>query len=153
MSKNIIHIIKLWGGLVLVLTLFAPTLVSAQETDTTTQQIERDEQQRRIILDRQFDRSMSGGAMTEMGTYNVPDDKQFYKFPFKGQEYLDQAVEAYRENIKNQPGNGWYWDVLRAISPFINNEFEFGVYGIHDWDPVDRDNPLQKSYNSKEKRQ
>lgn len=137
----------------MLLILFAPVLVVAQETDTTKQEIDQEVRQRSINLNQRFDRSMSGGVMTEMGTYNVPDDKQFYKPPFKGQEYLDQAVEAYREEIKNQIGNGWYWNVLRAISPFINNKFEFGVYRIYDWEPIDRDNPLQKSYNSSEKRQ
>lgn len=137
----------------MLLTLFVLVLVVAQETDTTKQEIDQEIRQRSINLNQRFDRSMSGGVMTEMGTYNVPDDKQFYKPPFKGQEYLDQAVEAYREEIKNQIGNGWYWNVLRAISPFINNQFEFGVYRIYDWEPIDRDNPLQKSYNSNEKRQ
>jgi hypothetical protein len=139
--------------MVLLLALIVPASVFAQETDTTKQEIERETRERSLDLQRQLDRSMSGGMMTEMGTYSVPDDKQFYKPPFMGQKYLDQAVEAYRKEIRNKIGNGWYWDVLRAISPFINNKFEFGVYGIYDWDPIDRDNPLQKSYNNSEKRQ
>lgn len=141
----------IWSALLLLI--FLPGLVLAQETDTTRQDLDFEQEQDDLNIQQQFDRSMSGGMMTEMGTYQIPNETQYYKRPFKGQEYLDEAVEAYRKEIEDQMGGNWYWQFLRAVSPYINNQFEFGVYQINDWNPVDRNNPLWESYKNDEKKQ
>ena len=125
----------------------------AQETDPDTTEVElgEDETERRIILNQQFDRPMSGGSLTEMGTYDVPRENQFYQRPFKGQKYLDMAVEAYREQLKNQVGNNWYWQFLKAVSPYIR--LELGAFQTMEMQYVDRDNPLFRSYRDPEKKQ
>lgn len=83
--------------------------------------------------------------MPEMTRYYVPD--------FKGQYYLDLAVEAYREEQRDKLGLNWLFKFLNAISPYVNNRFEFGVYRINDMPVVERDNPLFKSHSSSDKRQ
>lgn len=80
-----------------------------------------------------------------MGTYQVPTEKQYYIPPFKGQYYLDMAVEAYRKELENRIGDDWYWQFLKAISPYINNQFQFGFYNMYDIEFVDRDHPLLES--------
>lgn len=100
-----------------------------------------------------MDREMGGGRMTEMGSYKVPEESVPYVPPFKGQEYLDMAVEAYRRQLENDIGPNWLWKFLDTISPYIHNEFEFGVYQIYDQPVVDRDNPLFESYRNKDRKQ
>jgi hypothetical protein len=126
-------------------------MAAAQETDTTKQKLNLEPEPEREIQRPQFDRPASGGIMTEIGSYQVPEETQYYDPPFKGQEYLDMAVEAYRKELENQIGNNWFWKFLDTISPFINNQFEFGVYQIYDQPVVGRNNPLFKSYQNDEK--
>lgn len=124
----------------------APALTMAQEKDTTRQELNIDDRDRRINLQlQQLDRPMSGGIMTEMGTYGVPEETEYYTPPFKGQEYLDMAVEAYRKELEKSIGPDWLSKFFRTVSPFVNNEFEFGVYQIYDLPIVERDNPLFQS--------
>lgn len=130
---------------ILMLMLF-PNLSWAQDTDTTRQELDFEQEQRNIMLQ---DRSLSGGIMSEMGTYQVPNETQYYKHSFKGQEYLDEAVEAYRREIENRMGDSWYWQFLKTVSPFIR--LELGAFQTLEMQYVDRDNPLFRSYNSKEK--
>lgn len=120
----------------------------AQETDTSRVTIEQDEEtDTPIRLDYQFDRSVSGGTLTEMGTYEVPSPTQYYHAPFEAQKELDQFLEKYREEIENN----WYWQFLRATSPFIR--LHLGIRDFNELNIVGRDNPLFQSYQSKEKRQ
>lgn len=132
----------IFSGIAFSFLFLFPLLTLAQENDSTRQEIRLDDERREIILRGQFDRSMSGGIMTEMGAYQVPTEKQYYVHPFKGQYYLDLAVEAYRKELENRIGDDWYWQFLKAISPYINNQFQFGFYNMYDIEFVDRDHPL-----------
>lgn len=129
-----------------------PAIVAAQEKDTTRQKLNLEPEQEEPLRRLEFDRSASGGLMTEMGSYQVPEETQYYSPPFKGQEYLDQAVEAYRKELEKRIGNNWFWKFLDTISPYVHNEFEFGVYQIYDLPVVERGNPLFQSYQNDEKR-
>lgn len=121
---------------------------SAQETDTTRVSIEQDQEGKAPIqLDQQYSRSVSGGALTDMGTYNVPSSTQYYHAPFEAQDELDRAVEAYRKEMEKN----WYWHFLRAVSPYIR--LHLGVRDFNTLQIVGRDNPLFQSYQSNEKRQ
>lgn len=131
----------------LFLCFLLPISAVAQETDTTRQQLDLDTGQRDI----QLDRSMSGGMMSKMGTYNMPSEGQYYKRPFMGQKYLDQAVEAYRREIENQVGENWYWQFLKAVSPFIR--LELGAFQGPQMEFIDPDHPLFESYRDDEKKQ
>ena len=137
--------------MVTLLCLLSSGFVFAQEADSTKKEIQS-RKSSNLNLGSDMDRSVSGGKMTNMGSYNVPTETKYYKEPFKGQEYLDLAVEAYRKEVANGWQNNWYWQFLKAVSPYINNTFEFGFYNT-DIPYVDRDNPLFQSYKSKEKRQ
>lgn len=128
-----------------------PVIVAAQEVDTTKQELNLEPEPEQLLQQPQFDRLGSGGLMTEMGSYQVPEETQYYQPPFKGQEYLDMAVEAYRKELEKRIGNNWFWQLLDTISPYVYNQFEFGVYQIYDQPVVDRDNPLFKSYQNDEK--
>lgn len=124
---------------------------SAQETDTTSIEIEGDQESRSLDIERNIDRSMSGGSMTDMGTYSMPSKTQYYHAPFEGQESLDRAVEAYRKEMENKLGENWYWQFLKAASPYIR--LQLGVSDFETFTPVGRDNPLFQSFQSNEKRQ
>lgn len=126
---------------ILILLAFLPAAMLAQDRDTTRQELEIEQDRRDLNLQQYLDRSMSGGMMTEMGTYQVPEETQYYIPPFKGQEYLDMAVEAYRKELEQRIGPDWLSQFFRTISPFIHNEFEFGVYQIYDLPIVERDHP------------
>lgn len=130
-----------------------PVVALAQEVDTTRQEIETEQDEQKLNMQSKFDRSMSGGVMNEMGSYEVPSETEYYTPPFKGQEYLDMAVEAYRKELERSIGPDWMWQFMKAVSPFINNQFEFGVYQIYDLPIVDRDNPLSQSDRNNEKLQ
>ena len=130
-----------------------PAISRAQEVDTTKKELNIEQREAPQSLDTNMDREMGGGRMTEMGSYHVPEESVPYVPPFKGQEYLDMAVEAYRQQLKNDIGANWLWKFLDTISPYINNEFEFGVYQIYDQPVVDRDNPLFESYKNNDKKQ
>lgn len=130
-----------------------PVITLAQETDTTRQEIEPEQEERKLNMQSKFDRSMSGGIMSEMGSYEVPSETEYYTPPFKGQEYLDMAVEAYRKELERSIGPDWMWQFIKTVSPYINNQFEFGVYQIYDLPIVDRDNPLFQSDSNNKKRE
>ncbi|GAA5520331.1 hypothetical protein LQ318_01275 [Aliifodinibius salicampi] len=130
-----------------------PTITFAQETDTTRQEIEPEQEERKLNMQSKFDRSMSGGIMSEMGSYEVPSETEYYTPPFKGQEYLDMAVEAYRKELERSIGPDWMWQFMKTVAPYINNQFEFGVYQIYDLPIVDRDNPLFQSDSNNKKRE
>jgi hypothetical protein len=135
-------------GFVAAVLLGSPLNGIAQETDTTRISIEQDEEaEAPIRLDQQYNRSVSGGALTDMGTYNVPDPTQYYHAPFEAQDELDRAVEAYRKEMEEN----WYWHFLRAVSPYIR--LHLGVRDFNTLQIVGRDNPLFQSYQSDEKRQ
>lgn len=130
------------------LLLGSPLDGAAQETDTTQISIEQDEEGEALLqLDQQYSRSVSGGALTDMGTYNVPNSTQYYHAPFEAQAELDRAVEAYRKEMEEN----WYWHFLRAVSPYIR--LHLGVRDFNNLQIVGRDNPLFQSYQSNEKRQ
>lgn len=128
-----------------------PVLTQAQEVDTTRQEIKPEQEEQKLNMQSKFDRSMSGGIMSEMGSYEVPSETEYYTPPFKGQEYLDMAVEAYRKELEKSIGPDWMWQFMKTISPYINNQFEFGVYQIYDLPIVERDNPLFQSDSNNEK--
>jgi hypothetical protein len=130
------------------LLLGTPLDAMAQETDTTKISIDQDEEgETSLQLDQQYSRSVSGGALTEMGTYNVPNSTQYYHAPFEAQNELDRAVEAYRKEMEKN----WYWHFLRAVSPYIR--LHLGVRDFNTLQIVGRDNPLFQSYTNNDKRQ
>jgi hypothetical protein len=96
---------------------------------------------------------MGNYSLPQSGVFEMPEETQYYTHPFQGQYYLDLAVEAYRKEQKDKLGLSWLFQFLNAVSPFVNNRFEFGVYQINDMPVVGRDNPLFQSHNSDEKRQ
>lgn len=121
---------------------------AAQEIDSTRISIEPDEEtDTPIQLDQQYSRSVSGGALTDMGTYNVPSASQYYRAPFEAQKELDQFVEEYQKEMEKSA----YWHFLRAVSPYIR--LHLGVSDFNQLQIVGRDNPLFQSYQSDEKRQ
>lgn len=137
--------------LTIALLVMLPVLVSAQETDTTRQSRELDEREQALELKYKINRPASGGLLTESGVHEVPEPTVYYTPPFKGQEYLDKAVEAYRKELKERMGPDWLYKFFRIVKPFVNNQFEFGVYQINDLPVVDRENELFQSKNSDEK--
>ena len=141
--------------LVLLILLFSafliPDLLFAQEADTTRQELEIDSSSQNLDMQQEFDRSMSGGMMSGIGTYETPTEGQYYKRPFKGQYYLDKAVEAYREQLREGIGNNWYSQFLKAVSPFVS--LHFGAFQEFDLRYVERDNPLFQSYTNDSKKQ
>ena len=140
------------GGLLFLLLSLAPEYSYAQETDTTRQELElQKRKQRSLDLNQQSDRSMSGGMMTEMGTYNMPSEGQYYHPPFMGQKYLDRAVEEYRKEMEDRMGGGWFWNFLRSVSPYIRAQFT--PIGPPDMIYPERDNPLWRSYTDDSKKQ
>lgn len=144
MHFNQLLIVAFVAGLLLGMPLDG----TAQETDTTQISIEQDEEaEAPLQLDQQYSRSVSGGALTDMGTYNVPNSTQYYHAPFEAQAELDRAVEAYRKEMEKN----WYWHFLRAVSPYIR--LHLGVRDFNNLQIVGRDNPLFQSYQSNEKRQ
>ena len=94
---------------------------------------------------------MSGGMMSDMGTYQMPTEGQYYKRPFKGQYYLDKAVEAYREQLREEVGSNWYWQFLKTVSPYVR--MHLGAFQEFEMRYVDRDNPLFQSYSDDNKKQ
>lgn len=141
-SRNII-----FGILLCLSLLLLPLIATAQERDTTGVELEQ-ESDRTILMNRQFDRSMTGGSMTEMGTHTIPREQQFYQRPFKGQQHLDEAMEAYRDQLTEPAGDDWYWQFLRAVSPYIN--LRLSAFETMEMQYIDRDNPLFESYKEDE---
>ena len=123
-----------------------PLQLFAQETDTASVTIEQDEEtDRPIQLDQQYNRSVSGGKLTDMGTYTVPNSTQYYQAPFEAQDELDRFVEEYRKEMRKNS----YWNFLRAVSPYIR--LHLGVSDFNNLEIVGRDNPLFQSYSNDEK--
>lgn len=145
-----LHSIKFFAPAIILLVML-PALVWGQETDTTRQSGELDEREQAIELKYKINRPASGGMLTESGVHEVPEPTEYYTPPFKGQEYLDKAVEAYRKELKERMGPDWLYNFFRIVKPFINNQFEFGVYQINDLPVVERENSLFRSNNSDEK--
>src|SRR5699024_11869111 len=75
--------------LVMGLLMLVPALAIAQEKDTTRKELNTKPQKTPVNLQPRMDRELSGGAMTEMGSYNVPEETEYYTTPFNGKEYLD----------------------------------------------------------------
>ncbi|WP_445664740.1 hypothetical protein [Fodinibius sp. AD559] len=120
----------------------------SQETDTSRVTIEQeDEANAPIQLDQQYNRSVSGGALTDMGTYDVPSSSQYYQAPLEAQKELDQFMKEYRKEMEKSA----YWHFLRAVSPYIR--LHLGVRDFNNLQIVGRDNPLFQSYQNNEKRQ
>lgn len=138
------------GGMLLFLLFCAPGLSFAQETDTTRQMLELKRKQRSLDFPQNTERSMSGGLMTKMGTYNAPTEGQYYHPPFMGQKYLDMAVEAYYKEMEENFG-GWFWNFLRSVSPYIR--VQFAPLEPPKMQFPDRNNPLWESYTDDSKRQ
>ncbi len=152
-QQNNFYSSLLFAGInaLLFLLLSAPGVSFAQETDTTLQKLELEKRkQRSLDLQQNTERSMSGGMMTKMGTYDIPSEGQYYHPPFMGQKYLDKAVEAYREELEEM-GGGWFWNFLRSVSPYVRVQFA-PLDGPAMQFP-DRDNPLWKSYTDDSKKQ
>lgn len=123
----------------------APLQSVAQETDTSDVTIEQDDESDATIqLDQQYNRSVSGGSLTEMGTYDVPSSTQYYQAPFEAQKELDQFMEEYRKEMKESA----YWNFLKAVSPYIR--LHLGVRSYNNLDIVGRDNPLWQSHSNDE---
>lgn len=114
----------------------------AQQADTsaTVKEIELRQQFRQSY---HSERKADNFVLPSSGVYSVPEPKQYYKPPFTGQKSLDAAVEAYRKELKEGLGNSVIFRFLETIAPFINNQFEFGVYQIYDLPIVERDHPLR----------
>lgn len=128
---------------VVAVIFFSPRPAQAQQTDTTGTTEELKLRQRQIQQPYHSERSTNNFLLPSSGTYGVPEPTEYYKPPFMGQESLDAAVEAYRKELKEGLGNSVILRFLKTIAPYINNQFEFGVYQIYDLPIVERDHPLR----------
>lgn len=126
------------------------SLVYAQQADSTRRTFFLNPQSGSTINQPHSERSMGTLSLPQSGVYEMPEETQYYTPPFKGQYYLDLAVEAYREEQRDKLGLNWLFGFLNAIAPYVNNQFQFGVYQINDMPIVGRDNPLFQSYKSRE---
>lgn len=135
---NYSHYKTAFGILCCSLIALIPALTSAQERDTAEVELK----DRELNLNRQMERPMSGGMMTDMGTYEVPSKAPPYQRPFMGQKHLDRAVEAYREQQGTINTDSWFWQFLRAVSPYV----QLGAFKEMELQYVDRNNPLWESY-------
>lgn len=125
---------------------------SAQQADSTKRTFFLNPKPEGFKIKPHSERSMGSYSLPQSGVFNVPEETQYYVPPFKGQYYLDLAVEAYRKEQEDKLGLNWLFQFLNAIAPYVNNRFEFGVYRINDMPVVERDNPLFKSHNSRQER-
>lgn len=126
-------------------------VASAQQADSTKRTFFLNPKSGSLTNQPHSERSMGVLSLPQSGVFEMPEETQYYTPPFKGQYYLDLAVEAYREEQKDKLGLGWLFRFMNAVAPYINNQFQFGVYRINDMPIVDRDHPLFQSHNSKEK--
>jgi len=131
--------------------LFAALQAQAQQADSTKRTFFLIPRIKSPEIQPHSERSVGNYALPESGVFDVPEETQYYTPPFKGQYYLDLAVEAYREEQEDKLGLNWLFNFLNVISPFVNNRFEFGVYRINDLPVVERDNPLFQSHNGDKK--
>ncbi|TYP94907.1 hypothetical protein LX73_0200 [Fodinibius salinus] len=129
-----------------------PLCSLSQEQDTTKRDIERNPKANRSLnLDTPQDRSVSLGAMSEMGTYDVPEPNPYhYERPFMGQKHLDRAMKAYREQMKEEFGENWS-SLMWVANSFIN--LQFGPSQSSELSYPDRGNPLWQNYTSDKKKQ
>lgn len=141
MRKQVYHVIIVGITALLVVALTGPGY--AQQTDTTQTTKEMDLRQRQIPQPYHSERSTNNFLLPSSGTYGVPEPTEYYTPPFMGQKSLDAAVEAYRKRLKEGMGNTLLFQFISKIAPFVNNQFEFGVYRIYDLPVVDRDHPLR----------
>ncbi len=124
----------------------------ADSTDSPRRTFFFKSEQDRYRFNLHSERSFQSYSFPESGIYAVPEQTQYYVPEFKGQYYLDLAVEAYREEQRDKLGLNWLFQFMNYISPFVNNRFEFGVYQIYDMPIVGRENPLFQSYKNDEER-
>ena len=117
--------------------------ISAQQTDTSQTREELELQEKKVSQPYHSERSSGNYILSKSGTYGVPEPTEYYTPPFKGQESLDKAVEAYHEELDNSVANTAFFQLLGKIAPFIMNRFEFGFYQIYDMPIVERDHPLR----------
>lgn len=129
-------------GIVVFLLLGLTQRGWSQQSDTTqtTEEIELEEQP--FPQPYHSERSTNNFLLPSSGTYGVPEPTEYYTPPFMGQKHLDAAVEAYRKRLKEGLGNSLLFQFISKIAPFVNNQFEFGVYRIYDLPIVERDHPL-----------
>ncbi|NGP76901.1 hypothetical protein G3570_09670 [Balneolaceae bacterium YR4-1] len=127
-------------------------LAQAQQADSTKRTFFLRPETNSLKAEPHSERSIGSYTLPESGVFGVPEETEYYVIPFKGQEYLDMAVEALREEQRDKLGLNWLFRFLNAISPYVNNQFQFGVYRINDMPVVARDNPLFQSHNSREER-
>lgn len=134
------------------LTLFPAFLAQAQQADSTKRTFFLRPETKSLKAQPHSERTIGSYTLPQSGVFEVPEETEYYVIPFKGQEYLDMAVEALREEQRDKLGLNWLFRFLNAISPYVNNQFQFGVYRINDMPVVARDNPLFQSHNSREER-
>jgi len=142
-----VHIIALCS-----IILVPAQLALAQQADSTKRTFFLRPESKSLKAQPHSERSIGSYALPQSGVFEMPEETQYYVLPFKGQYYLDMAVEAYREEQRDKLGLNWLFRFLNAISPYVNNQFQFGVYRINDMPVVARDNPLFQSHNSSEER-
>lgn len=127
--------------LLLILLAVSGRPLAAQQSDTTDTTRQVDLNRRSFPQSYHSERSANSYLLSESGSYNVPEPTRYYQPPFNGQESLDKAVEAYREELKNDLANSPLFRIIGKIAPFINNTFEFGFYRIYDIPIIERDHP------------
>ncbi|MDX1585253.1 MAG: hypothetical protein R3222_00860 [Balneolaceae bacterium] len=132
--------------------LFPVYLALGQQADSTKRTFFLRPESKSLEAQPHSERSIGSYALPESGVFEVPEETEYYVIPYKGQHYLDMAVEALREEQRDKLGLNWLFRFLNAISPYVNNQFQFGVYRINDMPVVARDNPLFQSHNSREER-
>lgn len=132
--------------------LSATQLSFAQEADSTKRTFFLRPETKSLKYQPHSERAIGSYSLPESGVFDMPEETQYYVFPFKGQYYLDLAVEAYREEQRDKLGLNWLFRFMNAISPYVNNQFQFGVYRINDMPIIARDNPLFQSHNSSKER-
>lgn len=128
----------------------AASIAYAQQADSTRRTFFMRPESGSSINQPHSERSMGTHSLPQSGVFEMPEETQYYTPPFKGQYYLDLAVEAYRQEQRDKLGLNWLFGFLNAIAPYVNNQFQFGVYRINDLPVVARDNPLFQSYRSRE---
>jgi hypothetical protein len=138
------------AGLILILLFGIADFAFAQQTDTSRTESERELKTRTVPQPFHKERSTNNFLLPESGTYDVPDPTEYYTPPFEGQEYLDIAIAAYRQELEDSIGNTPFFKFLGKIAPFINTQFEFGVYRINDLPIIERDNPYLYPSTAKE---
>lgn len=128
----------------IILSVVFSGIAQAQVRDTTESKRKLRLQSLSLNKSVHSERSVNNLSLTSSGMYDVPEETQYYQEPFMGQHYLDVAVEAYREEQRDKLGLNWLFRFMNMVAPYVNNQFEFGVYQIEDLPIVDRDNALLK---------